>query len=97
MNIISDAPVELLISPWATTFFDLVGSAQEELLVASPFLSHEPLNKIVKVVGSKRPLINVDIITNLAVDSLLSGSLDVAALLHLAQSIPNSTIRRYKK
>ncbi len=93
MNTASDAPVKLLISPWATTFYDLVGSAQEELIVASPFLSHEPLDRIVEVVGSKHPLgVRVDIVTNLAVDSLLSGSLDVAALLHLAQSIPNSII-----
>lgn len=94
MNIDLDAPVRLLISPWATTFYDLVSLAQEELLLASPFLSNEPLRKITETVEGKQPLndIHVDIVTNLAVDNLLSGSLDVAALLHLAKSIPNSAI-----
>lgn len=35
---------------------------------------------------------HVNIVTNLAVDGLLSGSIDAAALLYLAQSIPNSTV-----
>jgi len=90
----SDKTVELLPSPWAVTFYSLVGTAQEELLIASPFLSHEPLKKIVSIVGDQRRSceIHVDILTNLAVDSLLSGTLDVAGLLYLAQSLPNSTV-----
>ena len=49
---------------------------------------------MVEIIEDKQSLDNmhVDIVANLAVDSLLSGSVDVAALLYLAQSIPNSTV-----
>ena len=94
MGIALDAPVELVTSPWSATFYDLVDAAEEELLVASPFISNQPLKRIVEIIEDKQSLdsVHVNVVTNLAVDSLLSGSLDVAALLYLAQSIPNSTV-----
>ncbi len=90
----SAAQVELVTSPWETTFYGLVQLARDELLVASPFIGSEPLESIVEILGENQSLesIHVDIVTNLAMDSLLGGSLDVAALLSLAQSIPNSTV-----
>lgn len=84
--------VEFVTSPWETKFYSLVELAQEELLVASPFLSAKPLKRIVEIVRGKQGIIRIDVVTNLAVDSLLGGSLDVAALLNLAQSVPNSTV-----
>jgi phosphatidylserine/phosphatidylglycerophosphate/cardiolipin synthase-like enzyme len=94
VDIALDAPIELVTSPWMVTFYDLVGTAEKELLVASPYISSEPLNRIVEIIEDKQALdsIHVDIVTNLAVDSLLGGSLDVAGLLYLVQSIPNSTV-----
>jgi phosphatidylserine/phosphatidylglycerophosphate/cardiolipin synthase-like enzyme len=94
MNIALDTPVELVASPWTVKFYDLVDAVEEDLLVASPFISSEPLKKIVEIIEDKHSLnsVHVSVVTNLAVDSLLSGSLDVAALLYLAQSIPNSTV-----
>ncbi len=88
------ASVELVTSPWAATFYGLVDLAQEELLIASPFLSSGPLRKVTEMVNRKQPRdgVHLDIITNLAVDSMLSGALDVAALLHLARSVPTSTV-----
>jgi hypothetical protein len=86
-------PVELLASPWTQTFFDLVGAATEELLIVSPFLTASPLSKVVEIVVGKRPALRrVDLVTNLAVDSLLSGSVDAAAVLHFAQAIPGSCV-----
>jgi len=75
-------------------FYNLVGTTEEELLLASPFISDRPLKKIIEIIEDKQSLhsVKVGIVTNLAVDSLLLGSIDVAALLHLAQSIPHSTI-----
>jgi len=86
--------IELVTSPWTDTFCDLVNTAEKDLFIASPFLSNKPLKRVVEIIKSKQSLdsIHVNIVTNLAVDSLLSGSLDVAALLHLAQSIPNSLV-----
>jgi len=94
VDIALDMSVELVASPWAATFYELVNAAERGLLVASPFISNRPLTRIVEIIEGKQSLDNmhVDIVTNLAVDSLLSGSVDVAALLYLAQSIPNSTV-----
>jgi phosphatidylserine/phosphatidylglycerophosphate/cardiolipin synthase-like enzyme len=92
VSAVPNVSVELVTSPWEAKFYNLVELAQEELLVASPFLSAKPLERIVEIVSGKQGIVRIDIVTNLAVDSLLSGSLDVAALLNLAQSVPNSTI-----
>lgn len=46
---------------------------------------------ISQIVSNKRN-IHISIVTNLAIDSLVSGSLDLAALLHLAKSIPELAI-----
>jgi hypothetical protein len=94
VDIAPEVPVEFVASPWAAAFYDLVDIAEKELLVASPFISSEPLRKMVEIVKGKPSFdsMRIDILTNLAVNSLLSGSLEVAALLHLAQAIPNSTV-----
>lgn len=94
MGIAFDASVKLVTSPWSATFYNLVDTAEKELLVVSPFVSSKPLKKIVEIIKDKQLLdnVHVDIVTNLAVGSLLSGSLDVAAILYLAQSTPSSTV-----
>jgi len=85
--------VELLTSPWSATFFELADSATNHLLIASPFISGAPLNRVIEIAKKKSPTdFRVELITNLAVDSLLSGSLDIAAILNLAQSLTNSSI-----
>ena len=88
-----DDSITLLASPWSPTFYDLVGQAQYNLLIASPFIGREPLNRIIDILASKQSASNVrrDVITNFSVDNMLSGALDVAALLRLAKTT-NSTI-----
>jgi len=85
--------VELLTSPWSAAFFELADSATTHLLIASPFISGTPLNQVIEIAKKKSPAnFRVDLITNLAIDSLLSGSLDIAAVLNLAQSLDNSSV-----
>jgi phosphatidylserine/phosphatidylglycerophosphate/cardiolipin synthase-like enzyme len=91
MDSVLEAPIELLTSPWLTAFHNLVSLAKEELLVVSPFLSNEPLKNILEIIRDKQS-ISINVVTNLAINSLLSGALDVAALLRFAQSVPNMTI-----
>lgn len=86
-------PIELLTSPWSATFFDLAKSATSHLLIASPFISSAPLNQVIEIAKKKSPThFRVELITNLAINSLLSGSLDIAAVLNLAQSLTNSSV-----
>lgn len=89
----STLSVELLPSPWSSTLFDLVRSVKASLFVASPFLSAGPLNRIAQIINEKdTSSARVDIVTNLSVDHLLSGSLDVAALLRFKQHVPHSSV-----
>jgi hypothetical protein len=53
--------LELLISPWAKTFYELAGIAQNDLLITSPFISSEPLNKLAGIISNK-PLLQLHII-----------------------------------
>ena len=90
----SDLPhdaVEFLSSPWSKTFYELVESSSEDLFMVSPFIGKGPLERIGQIASSKRN-IHISVVTNLAIDSLVSGSLDIAALLQLAKSIPDLAI-----
>lgn len=90
----SDVTVQVLTSPWASSFYDLVESAEERLLIASPFLSKGPLTKIVGILCAKSPVtdIRVEVLTNLAVDNLLSGVLDIVALRDMVLSLPSTSV-----
>jgi hypothetical protein len=72
--------VQVLTSPWASSFYDLVESAEERLLIATPFMSNGPLTKVVGILCAKSSMtgIQVEVLTNLAVDSC-DGKLPVDA------------------
>lgn len=94
MNTPVDISPHLISSPWKDTFVKLAGTADQNLLVVSPFISGWPIKAIMEIVQGKelpnRPVVHV--VTNLAVDSMLSGSVDVAALLDLVDTLSDSTI-----
>lgn len=85
--------VQLLTSPWASSFQDLVESANEQLILASPFLGKQPLTQVARILCSKLPhMIRLEVLTNLAVDNLLSGVLDIVALRDLTLSLPGTVV-----
>ncbi len=90
----SSQSIKLLVSPWESAFYDLVEEANEQLLIASPYISSYPLHETAKIIERKSltRTPKVHIITNLAPDSLLSGSLDISALLNFVQTIRESVI-----
>jgi len=85
---------EVLSSPWETRFYDLVASAKQDLLMVSPFISKGPLEKVCQLLTAKEngPPPKINVVTNLAINSIVSGSLDVMALLNFATAIPEATI-----
>ena len=87
-------PVELVTSPWAPLFYRLAEQAEEHLLIASPFLGASPLNRLAQLLsdGRRRSVPFLHLVTDLSVESILSGSLDVAALVQLAQDTTNTRI-----
>jgi len=86
--------VELISSPWADRFRFFATEARDELLVASPYLTGHPLDTIVQVALEKeehaRP--RVGILTNLDLDNILTGGVDVASLLKFVEQLPNTGI-----
>jgi len=86
--------IQTIKSPWEDRFYDIVGSARGNLLVASPFIKYTQASKLAdrfRSVGVSST-IQVDIMTDLKPDSILAGTLDVEALLVFANSTPHSTI-----
>lgn len=84
----------LLSSPWATHYYSLIEMAQEELFIAAPYIVGAPLRKTSAILKEKQrgnPL-RVNVLTNLAIESLLAGSLDIEALLSLVNSVANVTV-----
>lgn len=94
MESLPDTSVEFFTSPWSSSFYNLINSVQSELLIASPFISKRPVEQIVEIVQSKQSshCVSISILTNLAVNNLLSGSLDITALVYLVETIPGSTV-----
>jgi hypothetical protein len=84
--------VEMLLSPWDKSFLQLLDKTQQELLIASPFISRKPLEQIVEAAQRQQQPFRVNLITNLAVDSLMNGFLDLEAVRFLAGSIPDTSI-----
>lgn len=84
--------IELVLSPWEDTYYQLIESAQDELLISSPFLTSGPLQQTAALIQRKHSFKAIHVITNLAVDSILTGSLDIAALLDFAQTVPATQI-----
>lgn len=86
--------VQVLVSPWDSSFYDLVRSTEERLLIASPFLGNQPLMKVAEILREKSVAthVHVEVLTNLAVDSLLTGVLDIDALRDMVRSHPCTNV-----
>jgi len=90
----AEAAVELVGSPWANRFYDLLTLTEKELVLVSPFIGRQPVRRVRRIVagGGSTQQIRVRVLTNLTVGSMVSGSLDVAALLEFVETVPNTTI-----
>ena len=80
-------------SPWATTFDEFVSSIQESSIIAAPFITRQPVERLARRLCSRRRSVHLDVLTNLHADSLVAGSVDGGALAWLCGQIPGATIR----
>jgi len=79
-------------SPWSETFENFVRSVHDCAIIVSPFITARPLQKIASLLEKgSRPRISLP--TNLAVDSLLQGTVDGKAIAEFRRDIPTVTIR----
>ena len=84
--------VELIRSPWAEDFADFGRAVRSEAILAAPFIGAKPLEQLAALFNSDRPP-QVELITNLAPDNLLHGTVDVAAIARFRRALPAVTIR----
>jgi hypothetical protein len=86
--------VQLIKSPWEEQFYKVVEAARSDLLIASPFIKQAQATSVISRLAGigVSTTIKVNIITDLKPDNMLTGSLDVDALLAFIDSLPNSTV-----
>ena len=84
--------MQLVTSPWAEVFDHFGQSIQFQALLDAPFIAREPLDRLASILDSNdRP--KIEILTNLAVDSLLQGSLDAKGIASFCRRRPNTVVR----
>ena len=81
-----------LVSPWADTFEHFGRSIRRQALLVAPFIAREPLERMSAILDRSNPP-SVNILTNLAVDSMLQGSIDVKAIASFCRRNTSATVR----
>ena len=79
-------------SPWATTFDQFAVSIRESAIIAAPYITRQPVERLAGKLRSRRASVRLDVLTNLHADSLIDGSLDIGALAWLCDQIPGTTV-----
>ena len=85
------ASVSLLRGPWDVQLADLLESAEEFVLLASPFITNRTANWIGNLLSRKAEskCLEVVCLTNIRVESVLAGSLELEGLSELGRALPN--------
>lgn len=83
-------------SPWHSTFDQFVGSIQESAIIAAPYISRLPVERLTQQLRSRRRSVRIDVLTSLRADSLVAGSVDAAALAWLCQRVPGAAVRHLR-
>jgi len=74
--------VQLISSPWRTTFDAFLKSVDASLLVAAPFIKLDESERLASVLSEGRDLaeVSLTVLTDFRPDSVLNGALDIEAL-----------------
>ena len=88
--------LESLKSPWAVAFDGFAGSIRESAIIAAPYITRQPVERLAGKLRSRRASVRVDVLTNLHADSVIDGSLDIGALAWLCEQIPGTTVRHLR-
>jgi len=82
--------VELYSSPWRKDFESFLEGVSADLLIASPFIKTAEASWICDSLKGRS--VRLRVLTNVRSDSVLSGSLDVAALNLFSTAVPDSKV-----
>ena len=83
-------------SPWLATFDQFASSIRESAIIAAPYITRQPVERLANKLGSHRKSVRLDLLTNLYSDSLIDGSLDIGALAWLCEQVPGTTVRHLR-
>jgi len=85
--------VEILRTPWESAFSNLISTPEEYLLLASPFITRPITQRIGDRLAHCSAIKDLKIVclTNLRVESVLSGSLELEGLAELGRAFRNFT------
>ena len=83
--------MKAVTSPWSETFDRFARSICRSAIIVAPYITHEPLEQLASRLGT-RPGIQVSLLTNLAPDSLLQGSLDTKAISDFCRKFSRTTV-----
>ncbi len=75
--------IELYPSPWRHRFKEFLKEVNSDLIVATPFMKVDEAKWLVDNLWTVSSSVNLQILTNLKSESVLSKSLDIEALLYL--------------
>ncbi len=78
--------MQLLRSPWSEAFNDFGRAIRSEAILVAPFIRAEPLAKLEALLNPIHPP-RIDLITNLAADSLFRGMVDTEAITKFAEDL----------
>ncbi len=83
--------VELLRSPWEASFSNLVSTPEQFFLFASPFITRPVARRIGDHLANNKAIRNLQIVclTNLRVESVLNGSLELEGIAELGRAFKN--------
>ena len=81
-----------IASPWSGEFDAFARSIREKALLVAPYIAREPLERMSALLRLDNPP-QVNILTNLAVDSMLHGSIDPDAIASFHRRHPPTTVR----
>ncbi len=84
--------VQLLVSPWEDAFCTFARSITRSALIVAPYITAEPLQHMSRYLQSQESP-RVEILTNLAVQSMLQGSTSPQALVEFCSTIPSTEVR----
>ena len=93
-SLASASPVGLLNGPWDAQFADLLGTAEEFLLLASPFITRRVTTWAADCLSKNTysPQLQIILLTNLKIESVLSGSLELNGIAEMGRAFPNLAV-----
>jgi hypothetical protein len=86
--------MELFSSPLTSVFGSFLSSIEHSCVLCSPFIGREPVSQLVLAVKKKRieQRLNLLVVTDISLRTLLLGATDIDALSDLQTAIPNARI-----